>query len=255
MKYSIHHCSAFLRGFCLSCVISCAIAVPAIAETAEAFLASAHLFGRERAIVVSLGMTITERDGQSRSRVVELFMDRNDVRTRTLGRIVEPAFLAEMKFLKITERGKQDMQWMKTSRGVRRLGDSSGSESVFGSHFSVEDFGSLSSSEYTVSFVEKPVEEAEVMLLAQPVKGGKVVSRRIRIDIESRIVTGMEYLDGPGKVIKRYSVVSTAISGGVMRPSSVKMEDLVHGGSTSLQLYDFKFPDSIQERWFNPGSL
>lgn len=255
MKYWIHRRSALLRGFCLSCVFSCVMAAAAGAETAEEFLASAHLFGREHAIVVSLGMTITERDGQSRSRVVELFMDRHDVRTRTLGRIVEPAFLAEMKFLKITERGKQDMQWMKTSRGVRRLGDSSGSESVFGSHFSVEDFGSLSSSEYTVSFVGKPVEAAEVMLLVQPVKGGKAESRRIRIDPETRIVTGMEYIDGQGKVIKRYSVVSKAMSGDVMRPSSVKMEDLVHGGSTSLQLYDFKFPDSIQERWFNPGSL
>lgn len=255
MKYMHHSLPAHRRNFSMSCLIFCALTAIGYAETASEYLSSAHLFGREHAIVLRLAMTITENDGQSRSRTIELLMERNDVRTRTLGRIVEPAFLSQMKFLKITERGKQDIQWMKTSQGTRRLGDSSKSEAVFGSHFSVEDFGSLSLSEYDVSFGEETAAGGAIILIANPIKNIKAVSRRIWIDPETRLVSGMDYFDVTGKLVKRYSVIKNAIAGGVVRPSLVKMEDLVHGGWTSLQFMEFKFPESIQERWFNPGGL
>lgn len=238
----------------LAICLACAPAPPVGAQEASRLLASAHLMGAGTTLVARMEMVIREGRDEKR-REVELMIDRSGGRVRTLARIVQPAFLSDMKFLKRSEPGQPEAQWMKTSRGLRRLGESNRSERVFGSHFTVEDFGSVDSTLFEVSFAPGSDTEGERAVVARPLGSAPYASRLILISRRSGLIMGMDYLDASGKALKRYRVLSTTGSGADERPTEASMEDLPAKGSTFLRMISLERPASIPDRYFNPGSL
>jgi hypothetical protein len=230
--------------------------VPAAAEAegARAYLESTSLFGAASVIVARLDMRIT-RNGTDTSREVELSLDRSGEGTKTLARIVKPSFLSAMKFLKVSAPGQADVQWLKTSRGLRRLGSGGRSEPVFDSDFTVEDFGSLSSSGFELSFAPEKDSPGRRAVAARPREAAPYAARILYVDERTRLLTGMDYLDGEGATVKRYRITSIVGEGKAARPDEAVMEDLKTGGSTRLKVLSFETPASLPARTFNSASL
>jgi hypothetical protein len=224
------------------------------AGAAEAYLKSASLFGGSEAIVARLDMRIF-RGGSETDREVELSLDRSGEGTKTLARIVKPSFLSAMKFLKVSAPGQADAQWLKTSRGLRRLGSGGRSEPVFDSDFTVEDFGSLSSAGFALAFAPERDAGGRRAVAARPLEPAPYAMRIVYVDERTRLLVGMDYLDGGGAVIKRYRVTSIVGDGPEARPDEALMEDLKSGGSTRLKVLSFSTPASIPSRTFNAASL
>lgn len=243
MRRSLWAFLFFLFGVCLV----------ASDETGE-LLAGTSLFGDGDRLVIRLAMTITE-SGQDKNRELELFLERNDGEVRSLARILSPAFLSGMKFLKRSEPGHPDAQWIKTSSGLRRLGASNGSERVFGSHFTVEDFGSINASNFVLSPLPEADDATTRAIRALPREPAPYAERIIRVERESGLIVAMECRDGEGRLIKRYSVISASGTGKDRRPEEAVMEDFFLKGSTRLRLLSLETPSSIPERLFNPGAL
>jgi hypothetical protein len=223
-------------------------------EAAAALLAGAHLFGSSACAVIKMDMIIAE-GGEVKKRGVELSFDHRNGRVLTMARIVSPAFLSDMKFLKRSEPGQPDAQWIKTSRGVRRLGVSSRSEPVFGSHFTAEDFGNVDAANFSLDLAPERDTPTARAVSAVPRVGAPYACRIVFVDRASGLVTGMEYLDGSGAAIRRYRVTAIEGSGAETRPVETVMEAIATGGSTTLRILSFQASSSLPERTFNPGAL
>lgn len=235
----------------LGTLVLCA---PSPAQDAAALLAGSHVFGAAPLLVVRLEMRISE-GGTEKTREVELSLDRRGGRLRSFSRITSPAFLAEMKFLKLSEPGKPDAQWVKTSNGIRRLGDSGGGESVFGSHFTVEDFGTITAEGFILTLDPALDSPAETAITARPRGKAGYATRTIWVGRASGLVTRMEYRNATGTPLRRYRILSTEGTGRDAHPLEAVMEDLNTGGSTTIKVLSFITPGSLPERLFNAGSL
>ena len=160
-----------------------------------------------------------------------------------------------MKFLKRSEPGQPDSQWVRTSRGTRRLGASNRSEAVFGSHFTVEDFGNVDAAAFALGLAPERDAAGARAVSALPKGPAGYARRLVLVDRATGLVTAMEYLDASGAAIRRYRVTSVSGEGSAARPSEAVMEDLAGGGSTILRVLGYSTPASLPERLFNPGAL
>ena len=241
------------RAACLA--LFCALGLAGLgAEEAAAYLEASSLFGQAPVAVARLDMLIA-RKGSEISRVVELSLDRSGPGAKTLARIISPAFLSGMKFLKIAMPGEPEAQWLKTSRGIRRLGAANRSEPVFDSDFTAEDFGTISSEGFELSFSPARDGSGWRAIEARPRGAAPYALRVLYIDPSTRLLMGMDYLDSGGAALKRYRVTSVTGSGPASRPAEALMEDLRTGGSTRLRITSFETPASLPARLFNSASL
>jgi len=236
------------------------LAIPLCAESAASeaearrLLDSATIFGDSPCIVARLEMRISG-GGPEKTREIELSIDRKPGRTLTLARIVNPAFLSDMKFLKRIEAGMSDGQWVKTSRGVRRLGEGNRFEQIFGSDFTAEDFGTIESSGFDIFRDPARDTAKETVVAAKPRIKAPYALRLIYISRSGGLVTKMEYLDEASRVLRRYSVVKIEGAEAKARPIEATMEDMTRGGATSLKILSLTTPGAIPDRVFNPGAL
>jgi hypothetical protein len=242
----------------LACLALCSL--PALAQgsgggdEARSLLASASIFGSSPRIVARLEMRISGSGGD-KTREIELSIAREGANTRSLARIINPAFLSDMKFLKRIESGQSDSQWVKTSRGVRRLGDGNRYEQIFGSDFTAEDFGAIGSTGFDIYRDFSRDGPDERVVAARPLLKAPYALRLIYINRSSGLVTRMEYLDGDSRVLRKYMVTKVEGEGLGARPLEAIMEDTSRGGSTSLKILSMTTPSAIPDRVFNPGNL
>lgn len=245
------------------CAVLSFVAGPCVAETfatasaeARALIEAASIFGPYPRLIAKIEMRMFPADGgAAKTRELEISIQRSGGRIFTLARVTSPAFLGDMKFLKRMEPGKADAQWVKTSRGVRRLAADRRYESLFDSQFTSEDFGSVDGSGYELSLVPDRDDAASRVVAAKPTDSAPYARRLIRLARDSGLVTAMEYLDASGKALKRFSVIEVEGSGRDARPVELRMDDLVSGASTRLRVIALATPSSIPERVFNPLSL
>jgi hypothetical protein len=221
---------------------------------AASFVKASSLFGQAKIVVARMDMRIARKGGEL-SREVELSLDRSGAGSKSLARIMSPAFLSGMKFLKISSPGQADAQWLKTSRGIRRLGESNRSDAVFDSDFSAEDFGSISDEGFDFAFAPGRDTAGSRAVEAKPRAAAPYALRVLYIDNNSKLLMGIDYLDASGAAIKRYRVTSVSGSGADIRPDVATMEDLRTGGTTRLKITSFATPDSLPGRIFNSASL
>ncbi len=243
---------ALTAALCL--LAGAAFAEPSSSDEAGLLLSSATIFGASPRMIARLEMRIGG-GGADREREIELSIDRGSGTTKTLARIISPAFLGDMKFLKVAQPGQADSQWIKTSRGVRRLGDGNRFERIFGSDFTAEDFGTIGASGFDLSRDFARDTATEDVVAARPRHAAPYALRLIYIARLGGLVTRMEYLDAAGRVLRRYSVAKVEGAGAEAVPSEARMEDLSTGATTSLKILSLKTPAAIAERVFKPGNL
>lgn len=225
-----------------------------LAEDAAGLLAKAYLFSPSSCYVIRFDMAIQDAGG-TKNREVELYMDRRQGHVFSLSRILKPAFMSDMKFLKRSQDGKNDGVWIKTSNGVRRIGEGNKNESVFGSQFTIEDFGSIDDKGFDLSIDDPLGTATEAAVSATPNAPTAYARRIIWVDRISGLIMKMEYRDATNRTLRRYSVIRTGGSGKDLRPIMAKMEDIDGGGATVISLLSYSSPLSLPERLFNPGSL
>ena len=238
----------------LGLVLALGFGAPGAAQNATELLGSAWLFGSAPCLVLRLELSIEEQGG-TRKREVELSLDRRGGRSLSFSRVTSPAFLSDMKFLKRIEPGKPEAQWVKTSKGLRRFGEGNGGEAVFGSHFTVEDFGAVMGGGFELSLAPELDTGAELAVLARPLRAATYADRVIYIARADGLIMRMDYRDAAGKALRRYRVLDIAGTGAARHPAAAVMEDLARGGSTAVKVLAFETPATLPERLFNPGGL
>jgi len=158
-----------------------------------------------------------------------------------------------MKFLKIRQDGKPDAQWLKTSSGLRRLGESDRSEKIFGSTFTVEDFGSLDSGGFTLRFAPEMDFDTNIAILAIPKNKVGYAKKVIWIEHSTCLVIAVEYRGSTDTVLRNYRVTRRSPDDG--RPQEAIMTDHETKTSTILRIVSIQEKQAIPEKYFNPGAL
>lgn len=236
--------AAFLGAWLFS--VTTLFAVP----PAEELIQEVHLFGPAPRMVVEATMEIAE-SGTTQERDLEAWFEREARAFSLFVQVVRPPFLRNMKFLLLRNSGREE-SWMRTSRGVRRLGSSSGEERVFGSHFSARDFSRISPEETRIAYVEEPDGSEAVIDVKEKSGTGR---RRFRVDLESRLITGIEFYGADGLIEKEYRLLDADRIDGVAIPRRGRMTEGDGGGSTTITLTEVEFPSSIPRRYFSRGNL
>lgn len=230
-------------------IIASSLATPADAEeTAAEIIAEVHVLGPADTMQVDATMTIREGSSQA-DRRLEGWYRRGDRDLSMFVQVVEPPFLRDMKLL-LLRRGAREDNWMRTSRGVRRLGASSGQERVFGSHFTVSDMTAVNPAVQTVRLVDSSAEE--ILIEVQDREGSGY--RRFTIQPENRIIRGIQFFDDSGDLVKEYELLSLESVEGQPVPMRGRMR-LANGDSTIISVNEIDFPTSIPGRYFNRGNL
>ena len=222
------------------------------AENAQKLLESATLFGERGAAIARMEMRIQSRDGE-KTREIELMIDHGAGKVRTVARIVSPSFLTGMKFLKIREAGKPDAQWLRTSSGVRRLGESNKSETIFGSNFTVEDFGAIDATGFDIALLPAKDSSTARAVRALPKTPTYYHEKILWVEKDSSLVSAMEYHDPEGRVLKRYEVMTFSATRD--HPIDAKMIDPNSGTTTLLHIISLEMRPSLSDRFFSPGAL
>lgn len=230
-------------------IIASSLTTPADAEeTAAEIIAEVHVLGPADTMQIDATMTIREGSSQA-DRRLEGWYRRADRDLSMFVQVVEPPFLRDMKLL-LLRRGSREDNWMRTSRGVRRLGASSGQERVFGSHFTVSDMTAVDPAVQTVQLVDSSAEEILIEVQDREGRG----YRRFAIQPENRIIRGIQFFDDSGDLVKEYELLSLESVEGQPVPMRGRMR-LANGDSTTISVNEIVFPSSIPGRYFNRGNL
>lgn len=217
-------------------------------ERAADIISDVHVLGP--ADTMQVDATMTTREGSSESeRRLEGWYRRDNRDLSLFVQIVEPPFLRDMKLL-LLRRGSREDTWMRTSRGVRRLGASGGQERVFGSHFTVSDITAVDPTEQSVRVVESSPDE--IIIDVEDAEGDGY--RRFSIQPEDRIIRGIQFFDDSGELVKEYTLLSLGSVDGRPVPMHGQMR-LANGDHTVISVNNIEFPRSIPGRYFNRGNL
>ena len=218
-------------------------------EPAEELIAGVHIFGPAERMEVEATMSISE-GAAGQDRRLRGWYEREEDAFSIFVEVIHPPFLRNMKFLLSRDGGREE-SWMRTSRGVRRLGTSDGGERVFGSHFTARDFSRIDPGESEINYVEPP-EGGEAVI---DVKDEGRSRRRFYIDVESRLIRRIEFFDAAGRRIKEYELLEVEQESGRPVPKRAVMRELDGSGETEITLTEVGFPSSIPRRYFSRGNL
>lgn len=247
-----------LKTVFFAAILSLLPLMTAICERSPAEeLADARIFGPDDRARILVVMTIADASG-SRQRKIDVWIDRNADESRLYAAIVDPAFLANMKYLRISGKKGGLQQWLKTSRGVSRIAGSGSGERVFGSDFTAEDFGETRPGDFELSFAPQQGDSGRRMIriAARPRVPSQSYSwKLVSIDPDSRLIYAIEYYDAGNRAIRRYQLEESMPIDGALYPRRVSMTDLRTGGSTVLVLEDISRSPDIPSRIFNPAGL
>jgi hypothetical protein len=187
---------------------------------------------------------------------MEIFLQQGNRETKLLMQIVTPPFLRYMKFLQYKENG-DSQQWLKTSRGVRRLTGANQSDNLFDSDFTVEDFSSIDPALYSVGSLSQADVNGKACYLLElkPRYSDAQYDRKdLYVDRDTYLIRRIDFFSG-NNVYKQYMLSETQTVEGKLFPRICTMETLDEGTSTTIRVVDVSVPDSIPTRTFNRGNL
>jgi hypothetical protein len=221
-----------------------------------AVISGARLFGSCERFSLSVAMRI-EEGGEAKSRAIDIAVDQSAGDSLLLASIVDPAFLSNMKYLRVQRKGGPLQQWLKTSRGVSRVVGAGTDEKVFGSDFTAEDFGNISPSSFALSFADSPPDAGGLARIsAAPLATNGSYSKKIfTIDTKTKLIVAIDYFDRSGGLVRSYRLEDTGSFDGSAYPRRAVMRDLRSGGMTALTVTDVKKVPYFPARDFNPAGL
>jgi hypothetical protein len=230
----------------------------AFAQTPEEVLAGVNVIGNATNAIIEIDMNIHTGRG-SKDRTLEIYYtEEPDGTVKSLAQVISPTFLRNLKFLSYMYSDGRADQWVKTSRGVRRLSSGSGTgQELFDSDFTTEDLSDVSPSDYELDFLSaETILDREVFSVqARPKARGAEYSEKVYyVGKASGLLLGIDYLKG-GDLVKRYRVNETQEIGGDLFPERCTMENLEQDTSTVLNFESIDTPNSIPGTVYNKGRL
>jgi outer membrane lipoprotein-sorting protein len=237
-------------------LIAAACAAHAFPQTAEQIAKKTSFFGSARDISMNMTMELKSKTG-SRERGLEVFIKRSEGGMRVLARMVSPAFLSQMKFLTHREADGLTSSWLKTSQGVRKLAASSGSERIFDSEFTVEDFTEIDTAGFDCALLEDvPAELSQCYAVEMSPKVKAGYARKILyIHKDDFDLRGIDFMDERKTAIRQYRLLETGMVEGMPYPARSVMRDLRSGNETVLVVKEIDTGHPIPEKTFNKANL
>ncbi len=232
------------------------LAVPLSAQTAEELVRSTSFFGSAENVFMKITMTLSSKSG-SKERGIEVSMKRNAGSTLVLACMVSPAFLSQMKFLTHRQADGRVDTWLKTSQGVRKLAASGGTEKVFDSDFTVEDFTGLDPAGFSCVLLPDAVIDDVVCRAVQMTPAAPVGYTRkvLYLEKDGLALRGIDYMDGKGTLVRQYRLLRAGTSAGASYPALSVMRSLGSGTETTLEVKEIDAVRVIPEKNFNKGNL
>lgn len=249
-----------MRRWWVTILIALATGSIVQAQSAEATLRGAHILGRGDHLYITATMWIHER-GSTQERGLEVFFDTDDGASYVLARITSPGFLRNMKFLSHIDSDGDRSQWMRTSRGTRRLAAGNGDERVFNSHFTADDFSVPDFGAGAVRFVEDTAATARLSIdgefaiveVDEP-RPGEFDRRVFVVDRASDLLVAIDYYDGD-RLVRGYTVLDARQIDGVTYPARAQMSIEGTDDSTEIHFDTIEPGYPIPSRTFNPAAL
>jgi hypothetical protein len=228
------------------------------AQTPEEVLGGVNVIGNASNSIIEIDMNIHTGRG-SKDRTLEIYYtEEADGTVKSLAQVISPAFLRNLKFLSYMYPDGRADQWVKTSRGVRRLSGGSGAgQELFDSDFTTEDLSDVSPADYDLDFLpgETILDREVFSVQAKPKNRGAEYSEKIYyVGKASGLLLGIDYIKG-NDLVKRYRVNVTQEIDGDLFPEECTMENLTRDTSTVLFFQSIETPNSIPGTVYNKGRL
>jgi hypothetical protein len=234
---------AVVLFICLTCG-------PLQAQDVASILAESHILGYAPNLEIRAEMRIMGR-GAVQRRTLQVYLQRSeDGSSQMLVQIMEPPFLQSMKFLQHQNADGTQDRWLGSSRGVQRLSIGDYGQSLFNSDFTTDDFASIDVSVLRLELLES---ENNIARIRATDESGEV--RVITVDEQRKLVVGVDYLNGDGDAVRRYTVNSIDSTDDVWHPVSAEMRDLVADTYSELTILSLESVARIPARVFSRGSL
>jgi len=234
-----------------------AAVIPSFGIDPATVLANSRVFGSSPRLALEMSMSIEER-GAVKERTVKVWLQQSEDASSLMAAVTKPSILSNLKFLRLVDQKNGLRQWVKTSRGVMRVSGTGGGDRIFGSHFTVEDFGEQRSWGSAAEVSLAPVAPESGLIALRIVNADPSSSWRIKtmwIDGETGLVMRALYADENGTSIRRYKVLEVHRADGLTYPAKATMEQLEDGGRTVLEIHSVSSPTSLSQRLFNPAGL
>lgn len=235
------------------------------AESLDVFAreAAKSLFARDEKVEVEL--TNIEADGEKEVRKVELSRltthvkakGKTEAEQKIVARILEPKSLRGTSVLTVTN-GETQSRWIyiPSSKQVRRVtgGDEAGA-AILGSELSTEDLdlSQVDGAKARIVSNSNGVVVIESKIINHDSAYSKCVAR---FDEKTRLMQSAECADRKGTPFKKISVAGyRKLSGGVARPTEMKIENLKTKRSTKIVFSDQKINSGLKPAQFTPEAL
>ncbi|MFW5689816.1 MAG: outer membrane lipoprotein-sorting protein [Spirochaetota bacterium] len=243
----------FIAGASLSILM--VLASPLAAQEPADVLRDAALVGQFSSLIATIDMEITDRG--TKNRTVELYVEQSPSEQKVLAQVVAPAFLNRMKFLTLVGPRQFD-QWMATSRGVRRLADTTGDERLFDSDFTVEDFIPPDPDDYDLELQDPQTiggERVHVIRVTPVSIDTDYAYRTIYVSQADRLLVRAEYFDTAGELVRLFELSERMTVNDRAFPEVATMSTLSAGTSTDITARNVQTNVTIPARIFNRGNL
>ena len=238
--------------FLLSALLLAAV-IPAAAQDLTAILNGSFIFAPTPHASLRFRMTIHDALGD-KERVILVSVANDDGGRRFLARITAPASLSGLKYLRIEPAKGAVQQWLRTSRGVLRLGEGSGSERLFGSDLTIEDISKVDPGAHRLARVADLEDDSTYVVSLEPLDGkspGKIVA----IDRETSLIMAAGTPGPKGTIAWTYRVEERRTANSAAYPARARFTDPERGTWTLLEILSIDLSTPIPDRLFNPAGL
>lgn len=236
MKPRLH----LLLGAILAGPLAADPSAPEAAANVQLFSASPHF-------QLTCRLTIVDNTGDRKVRDLKVLSLRDHGEESLLVQAVAPAYLKNLKFLRVQSKDGVGT-WLRTTRGTQRMPPDADPEPLFGSDFTTADFQPGSQ-----DWVFSPNQEEGTLILERPADRRLGWTRQVMtLRASDRLILKSEFFDASGTLVRRYSVQEFSPQG---RPARVLLEDEKDARHSELAVQDFDDSTNLSAATFAPGRL
>ena len=252
------------------CILFAALAtvwtLPSLAEpTGRQVADEADVRNRADSEVATFEMTIVNKKGKERKRELKSWaLTPPGEPERAMIRFLDPPDVAGTSVLTIELSGDEDEQWMylPALKRTRRIAGSSRNDSFMGSDLSYDDLRprDLDSYEYEILKSETVGGDETWALQSTPKAGGKAedsaYSRTVAwIRKADYVPLKSEHFDEKGELLKVITYEGYTEDSGVMRPASLKVENVQKGTHTVIRYVERTLNGELDESLFTTRAM
>ena len=210
--------------------------------------------------VATVEMTITEKNGKSKSRHLVIKKKNAGEKQQVLVRLEKPTDIRGVGLLSVIEKDDED-QWLylPSTKKSRRIVSSKKKDSFLGSEFSYEDFSPTTYKKFKNKIVKmdsiKGVQAYLIESVAQ--KGDAPYSKILTwVSVEGYRILQSQYFDNKGKKLKVMTFQGyKKYAGDSWRAQKVAVRNLQNKRQTTLLLSELKLNTGIKDNEFSKRAL